>query len=71
MIGTMREMTIIIFSILFIVFGKIKLKTRLSFAIIDKSIKELRCIFKVHPEWFETPKQKSDKGKNIIEYSII
>jgi len=45
-------------------------KTRLSFAVIDKSIKELRAIYKVHPEWFETPKPKSDKGKNEVDYSI-
>ncbi|MDD5639556.1 MAG: hypothetical protein PHR47_01995 [Candidatus Pacebacteria bacterium] len=34
------------------------------------SIKELRKIFTVHPEWFETPKPKSAKGKNEIDYSI-
>jgi len=45
-------------------------KTRLSFAVIDKSIKELRAIYKVHPEWFETPKPKSVKGKNEVDYSI-
>ncbi|KKU07601.1 MAG: hypothetical protein UX10_C0008G0004 [Candidatus Magasanikbacteria bacterium GW2011_GWA2_45_39] len=45
-------------------------RTRLSFAIIDKSIKELRAIYKVHPEWFETPKPKSDKGRNAVDYSI-
>ena len=37
---------------------------------IDKSIQELRKMFKVHPEWFETPKSKLDKGKNVVEYSI-
>jgi len=25
---------------------------------------------KEHPEWFETPKPKSDKGKNEVDYSI-
>ena len=38
--------------------------------VIDKSIRELRAIFKLHPEWFETPKQKSDKGRNVVDYSI-
>ncbi|KKR85081.1 MAG: hypothetical protein UU31_C0001G0047, partial [Candidatus Uhrbacteria bacterium GW2011_GWA2_41_10] len=28
----------------------------------------LRRIFKIHPEWFETPKPKSDKGKNEVDY---
>ena len=37
---------------------------------IDKSIQELRAIYKVHPEWFETPKPKSDKGQNAVDYSI-
>ena len=37
---------------------------------IDKSIQELRRIFKEHPEWFEVPKPKSDKGKNKVDYSI-
>lgn len=27
-------------------------------------------MYKAHPEWFEVPKPKSDKGKNVIEYSI-
>lgn len=45
-------------------------RTRLSFAIIDKSIKELRAIYKVHPEWFETPKPESNRGKNEVDYSI-
>jgi len=45
-------------------------KTRLSFAIIDKSIKELRAMYKIHPEWFETPHPESDRGKNEVDYSI-
>jgi len=45
-------------------------RTRLSFAIIDKSIKELRAIYKVHPEWFETPHPESNRGKNEVDYSI-
>jgi hypothetical protein len=49
---------------------KFEPKKWLKFKDIDKSIQELRRIFKVHPEWFETPKPKSDKGKNVIEYSI-
>ena len=47
-----------------------ELKVGLKFEIIDKSIQELRAIYKIHPEWFETPKPKSDKGKNEIDYSI-
>ena len=27
-------------------------------------------MFKVHTEWFETPKSKSDKGQNAVDYSI-
>ena len=42
----------------------------LKFEDIDKSIQELRAIYKVHPEWFETPKPKSDKGQNAVDYSI-
>ena len=37
---------------------------------LDKSIQKLRAIYKVHPEWFETPKPKSNKGKNVVDYSI-
>ena len=42
----------------------------LKFKDIDKSIQELRAIYKVHPEWFEVPKPKSDKGQNAVDYSI-
>jgi len=49
---------------------KFEPKTWLKFKDIDKSIQELRRIFKVHPEWFETPKPKSDKGQNAVDYSI-
>ena len=49
---------------------KFEPKKLLKFKDIDKSIQELRAIYKVHPEWFETPKSKSDKGKNVIDYSI-
>ena len=45
-------------------------KVRLKFEDLDKSIQKLRGIYKVHPEWFEVPKQKSVKSKNAIEYSI-
>jgi len=41
---------------------KFEPKTRLNFAIIDKSIKKLRAIYKVHPE--------SNRGKNEADYSI-
>ena len=43
----------------------------LKFEDVDKSIQELRAIFKVHPEWFETPKPKSDKGKSEVDYPSI
>jgi hypothetical protein len=46
-------------------------KVRLKFENLDKSIQELRRIYKVHPEWFETPKPKSDKGKNVVDYSVL
>ena len=42
----------------------------LKFEDIDKSMQELRAIFKVHPEWFEISKLKSDKGQNAVDYSI-
>ena len=45
-------------------------RTRLSFAIIDKSIKELLAIFKVHPKWFETLKPRSSEGKNEVNYFV-
>jgi hypothetical protein len=49
---------------------KFEPKKWLKFQDIDKSIQELRAIFKVHPEWFEVSKPKSNKGKNEIDYSI-
>ncbi|MDO8573002.1 MAG: hypothetical protein Q7S11_04575 [bacterium] len=45
-------------------------KTWLKFKDLDTSIQKLRAIYKIHPEWFEVPKPKSDKGQNIIDYSI-
>ena len=42
----------------------------LKFEDIDKNIQELRGIFKVHPEWFETPKPRSDKGQSELDYSV-
>ncbi len=45
-------------------------KIRLTFGKLDKSIQKLRDIYKVHPEWFEVPKPKSDKGQNVVDYSI-
>ena len=42
----------------------------LKFKDIDKSIQKLRAIYKVHPEWFEIPKPKSDKGQNAVDYSV-
>ena len=49
---------------------KFEPKTWLKFKIIDKSIQELRAIYKAHPQWFEVPKPKSTKGKNEVDYSI-
>ena len=43
-------------------------KKWLKFADVDKSIQELRAIYKGHPEWFETP--KSNKKQNVVDYSI-
>ncbi|MBI2669741.1 MAG: hypothetical protein HYX20_01150 [Candidatus Yanofskybacteria bacterium] len=49
---------------------KLEPKTWFKFKDIDRSIQELRAIYKVHPEWFEVPKPKSDKGKNAVDYSV-
>ena len=49
---------------------KFEPKTWLKFKDIDKSIQELRAIYKAHPQWFDVPKPGSDKGKNLVEYSI-
>ncbi|MBM2817569.1 MAG: hypothetical protein HW401_159 [Parcubacteria group bacterium] len=51
--------------------GTFEPKKWLKFEDIDKSIQELRRIYKVHPEWFETPKPKSDKGQNAVAYSVM
>ena len=40
---------------------------RLTFWTLDPSIKKLRHIYKEYPEWFEVPKPKSDKGKNVVD----
>ena len=45
-------------------------ETWLNFRTLDKSIRELRAMYKAHPEWFEVPKPKSDKGQNAVDYSI-
>lgn len=49
---------------------KLEPKKWLNFRTLDKSIQELRAIYKVHPEWFEVSKPKSDKGKNEVDYSV-
>jgi len=49
---------------------KLEPKGRLNLWILDTSIQKLRKMHKEHPEWFETPKSKSIKGKNEIDYSI-
>ena len=45
-------------------------KKWLKFDVIGKSMRELRATYKVHPKWFETPKSKSDKAQNAVDYSI-
>ena len=45
-------------------------KKWLKFKDIDKSMQELRVMFKQNPHWFEVPKPKSDKGQNMVDYSI-
>jgi hypothetical protein len=45
-------------------------KKWLKFHDIDKSIQELRAMYKAHPEWFEVPQPKSSKGKSEVDYSI-
>lgn len=50
---------------------KFEPKKWLNFRTLDKSIQELRAMYKAHPEWFEVPKLKSDKGKNVVDYSIL
>lgn len=49
---------------------KLEPKRRLNLWILDTSIQKLRAIYKAHPQWFEVPKPKSDKGKNVVDYSI-
>ena len=49
---------------------KFEPKTWLKFKDIDESIRELRAIYKVHPQWFEVPKPKSNKGQNAVDYSV-
>jgi hypothetical protein len=49
---------------------KFEPKTWLKFKDLDKSIRELRAMFKVHPEWFETSHPESNRGKNEVDYSI-
>ena len=49
---------------------KFEPKKRLKFEDIDNSIQELRAIYKIHPEWFEVPKPKSNKGRNEVDYSL-
>ncbi len=47
-----------------------ELKRWLRLKDIDKSIQELRSMFKVHLEWIETPRPESNRGKNEVDYSI-
>jgi len=49
---------------------KFEPKTWLKFKDLDKSIRELRAMFKQHPQWFEVPKPKSTKGKDEVDYSV-
>ncbi len=41
-----------------------------TFGYLDKIIPKLRAMHKEHPEWFEVPKPRSDKGRNAVDYSI-
>lgn len=41
---------------------------RLTFGKLDKSIWELRAMYKAHPEWFEVQQPKLTKGKNEVDY---
>lgn len=43
---------------------------RITIWTLDPVINNLRHMYKEHPEWFEIPKPKSDKGKNEVNYSI-
>ena len=43
-------------------------KARIKFEDLDKIIQKLRAIYKVHPEWLEVPKPRSDKGQNAVDY---
>jgi hypothetical protein len=45
-------------------------KTWLKFKDLDKSIQKLRKIYRDKPEWFEVLKPKSNKGRNVIDYSV-
>ena len=49
---------------------KFEPKTWPKFKDIDESIRELRAMFKQHPQWFEVPKPKSDKDQNAVDYPI-
>ncbi len=44
---------------------KFEPKTWLKFKDIDESIRELRAIFKQHPEWFKIPKARQQKVLGI------
>ena len=46
-------------------------KIQLTFGKLDKSIQELRAMYKVHPEWFEVPQPRSNRGKNEVGYFMI
>ncbi|OHA59917.1 MAG: hypothetical protein A2589_02670 [Candidatus Vogelbacteria bacterium RIFOXYD1_FULL_46_19] len=49
---------------------KLELKRQFNLWILDTSIQKLRKMHKEHSEWFEVPKPKSDKGKNVVDYSV-
>ena len=44
---------------------KFEPKTWFKFKDLDKSIQELRVMYKAHPEWFEVPKAKQQKVLGI------
>lgn len=45
-------------------------KAWLKFKDLDKSIQKLRAIYKIHPEWFEVPRPKTNMGKNEVDYAV-
>ena len=45
-------------------------KYGLTFSYLDKIIPKLWAMHKEHPEWFDVPKHKSNKGQNAVDYPV-